>query len=198
MWVIKIGGSLNEDACLPQWLQLAAELGGGRVALVCGGGRFADGVRDSQRHWQFDDLAAHNMAVLAMAQSAYLAQALAPELELADSEPAIRQVLRRGRTAVWLPMAMCRATPDADTHWDVTSDSLALGLARRLNAERLVLVKSCATPPADALPCLDTLSAQGVLDRAFAQRAADAPFPIELLHKAEPQRLRERLLGLSC
>ena len=41
MWVVKIGGSLNNDPVLTQWLELLAQLGGGRVTLVCGGGGFA-------------------------------------------------------------------------------------------------------------------------------------------------------------
>ena len=67
MWVVKIGGSVCADTLLPQWLDLLVKLGGGRVVVVCGGGSFADEVRRVQAHWAFDDLAAHNMAVLAMA-----------------------------------------------------------------------------------------------------------------------------------
>ena len=53
-------------------------------------------------------------------------------------------MLHGGHTAVWLPFEWLRAQPDAHTNWDLTSDSIALDLARRLNAERLVVVKSCA------------------------------------------------------
>ena len=51
--------------------QTLARLGGGRVTLVCGGGAFADVVRQAQGHWGFVDLSAHNMAVLAMLQAAW-------------------------------------------------------------------------------------------------------------------------------
>ena len=67
MWVVKIGGSLNTDPLLPEWLELLVQLGGGRVTLVCGGGAFANEVRRAQARWRFDDLAAHNMAVTSMA-----------------------------------------------------------------------------------------------------------------------------------
>ena len=50
MWVVKLGGSLTGDPLLPQWLALLAQLGGGRVTVVCGGGRFADEVRHAQAH----------------------------------------------------------------------------------------------------------------------------------------------------
>ena len=195
MWVVKIGGSLNTDPLLPGWLDVLAHLGGGRVALVCGGGRFADEARSAQAHWQFNDLAAHNMAVLAMAQSAYMVQALQPALQLASSEAEILRVLHRGRSAVWLPMGLCRDQPDTNTNWDVAGDSIALGLASRLSAERLVVVKSCAI---DHTLSLERQVAAGVLDARFAQLAEGASFPIQLLNRAEVGTLRDRLLGVTA
>ncbi len=193
MWVVKLGGSLSGDALLPQWLDLLAQLGGGRVTVVCGGGRFADEVRHAQARWQFDDLAAHNMAVLAMAQSAYLAQSLSPELQLASNEADIRRVLHAGHAAVWLPLELRQTQADALANWDVTADSIALQLARQLNAERLVVVKSCAI---DAGATLDDLGRSGVLDRRFAAIAAGAAFPINIVHKSQLDAMRSLLIGV--
>jgi len=195
MWVVKLGGSLNQDPLLPQWLQLLSQLGGGRVAVVAGGGQFADAVRQAQQQWRFDDLPAHNMAVLAMAQSAYLMRGLQPELCLAANDNDIRRVLHRGRTALWLPGEALRDQPDPNTNWQTTSDSMALLLARRLNAERLVVVKSCALPAPRGLAAL---AEAGVLDSRFAQLAEGACFPIELVHKADLATVRDALLGLTA
>ena len=192
MWVVKIGGSLNNDPLLPEWLDLLVQLGGGRVTLVCGGGAFADEVRRAQAHWRFDDLAAHNMAVLAMAQSAYMAWGLNPKLQLATSEAEIRKVLHSGHTALWLPNEWLRSEPDRDTNWDNSGDSIALGLARSLNAERLVVVKSCAIEPADGLPALVEA---GILDRRFVGLAEGVAFPIDVIQRAELARMRVLLLG---
>jgi aspartokinase-like uncharacterized kinase len=192
MWVVKIGGSLCTSPLLPEWLKLLCELGGGRVTLVCGGGGFADTVRRAQAHWQFDDLPAHNMAVLAMAQSAYLLHALHPELQLTVTRADIRRVLHRSGTALWLPMELLRQKADPQTNWDATSDSIALDLAMRLHAERLVLIKSCEIDPDLSL---QELSEAGVLDNRFPGLAAGAAFPIELLHKDELERMRALLLG---
>ncbi len=192
MWVVKIGGSLNHDPLLPQWLELLSQLGGGRVTLVCGGGGFADEVRRAQTHWHFDEVAAHNMAVLAMTQSAYMAHALQPSLQLARDKTEIHQVLRGGQAAVWLPYEWLRDRPGPDTSWDTTSDSIALDLARQLNAERMVVVKSCAIDPVASFA---ELSDQGVLDRRFNGIAAGANFPIELIHRAELARMRSMLIG---
>jgi len=192
MWVVKLGGSLNENPLLVQWLELLVQLGGGRVALVCGGGRFADEVRRAQATWRFDDLAAHNMAVLAMAQSGCMARGLNPKLQAARNEAEIRRVLHGGQTALWMPLERMREEPDADTHWDHTSDSIALDLARKLSAERMVVVKSCAIEPGASLAAL---SASGILDGCFAQGAVDAGFPIDVIHCAELARMRSLLLG---
>jgi 5-(aminomethyl)-3-furanmethanol phosphate kinase len=192
MWVVKIGGSLSADPLLPEWLELLARLGGGRVTIVCGGGAFADAVRRAQAHWSFDDVAAHNMAVLAMAQTAYLAHGLSPKLRLAASQAMIRQVLHAGHTALWLPLETMRDAAGDDTSWDVTSDSIALDLARQLNAERLVVVKACKVDPAATL---DDLGAAGILDRRFAASAHTVAFPIDVMMRTELARMRSLLLG---
>ena len=192
MWVVKIGGSLNANPMLPAWLDLLAQCGGGRVTVVCGGGNFADEVRRAQAHWQFGDLSAHNMAVLAMAQTAYLMHALNPALQLARTKLDIRRVLHRGRTALWLPFEMQRDQPDTYTNWDVTSDSIALDLARRLNAERLVVVKSCAIDPKSSTA---QLAETGIVDRRFASLSEGAAFPIDFMHHDEIGRMRALLLG---
>jgi aspartokinase-like uncharacterized kinase len=192
MWVVKIGGSLNTHPMLPAWLDLLAQCGGGRVTVVCGGGGFADEVRRAQAHWQFNDLSAHNMAVLAMAQTAYLVHGLNPALQLTRSKADIRRVLHRGKTALWLPFELQRDLADANTNWEVTSDSIALDLARRLNAERLVVVKSCAIDPKASQA---ELAETGVVDRRFAALSQDAAFPIDIFHHDELGRMRSLLLG---
>lgn len=184
MWVVKLGGSLSEGAQagdtsqLRDWLSMLAQTGAGRVVIVPGGGRFADAVRHAQAQWRFDDLTAHNMAVLAMSQTAHLMCGLHPALRRCDLEDQLIEVLRRGQTAVWSPIELQRESADADTNWDATSDSIALGLAQRLGAARLVVVKSCEVDPTATL---EQLSAAGVIDRRFATRAADGSMPIDVV-----------------
>ncbi len=192
MWVVKLGGSLCADPLLPQWLDLLAKLGGGRVTVVGGGGSLADEVRRIQARWNFDDLSAHNMAVLAMAQTAYQLHAMNPALQLATRQADISRVLHKGQTAVWLPFELQRDQPDARTHWGATSDTIALDLAHQLNAERLIVVKSCAIDPAMSLA---ELGEAGVVDRQFAESASGAAFPIAVIHKAELAHMRALLLG---
>jgi hypothetical protein len=192
MWIVKLGGSLTHDLRLQGWLAMLAELGGGRVTVVPGGGTFADAVRASQRRWRFADLPAHNMAVLAMAQTAHLFHALEPRLALAADEAGIRRTLHAGHPALWVPTMLLRDAPDLLTNWEVTSDSLALWLARLLNAERLVLVKACKVRPGSSLA---QLGADGVVDQRFEPWSREAPFLIEVVEGDEVERVRDALLG---
>jgi aspartokinase-like uncharacterized kinase len=192
MWIVKLGGSLDIDPLLPEWLELLGQLGGGRVTVVSGGGSLADEVRRRQAYWQFDDLSAHNMAVLAMAQVAYQFHGLNPTLRLTTSKTDIRRVLQKGQTALWVPLELQCDKPDANTNWETTSDSIALDLARRLNAERLVMVKSCVI---DRDLSIAQLSEAGIVDRRFVALSVDTSFPIDVLHKSELSRMRALLLG---
>lgn len=183
MRVLKLGGSLLRDPLLPAWLDRIARAG--RCAVVPGGGAFADAARAAQAHWRVDDVAAHNMAVLGMAQFAHLLHGLEPRLALAESTDGLRAHLAAGRAAIWLPLELRREAADALTSWDVTSDSLAAWLALCLGARELVLVKSCAVRAA-ATPA--ELAAAGIVDRAFpayAEACARAGIACRVLDRAE-------------
>ena len=106
--VVKIGGSLDRDPLLRDWLQMLLDAGRGQVVVVAGGGAFADLVRQHQAHWQFDDLAAHNMAVLAMMQSTTMMKALAPGLVLAATPAAAARALRGQHVVLWWPRRWLR------------------------------------------------------------------------------------------
>ncbi len=89
-------------------------------------------------------------------------------------------------------MDWLRDEPGPGTDWDNTSDSIALDRARELNAERMLLVKSCAI---DRAATLDELGAAGIVDRRFRELALGAAFPIDVLERTDLERARELLLG---
>jgi 5-(aminomethyl)-3-furanmethanol phosphate kinase len=189
-WVLKLGGSLQHDDRLPQWLAFAAHALAGRAVVVAGGGRYADAVRAEQRTHGFGDLEAHNRAVGAMARMAAHYHRIEPRLALAAHAPAIREQLDAGRSALWTAQDALRDSADDTTTWDVTSDSLALLLARRLGAARVVVVKSCAV---DAAASWADLSRAGVLDARFAALAHDAAPAIHVVARDELGRVRSLL-----
>lgn len=188
--ILKLGGSLMRSPRLPGWLDLAAETGRGNMVIVPGGGLFADASRVAQAHWRLNDLSAHNMAVLGMAQLGAMMHGLCPQLATAGNEAEIRARLADGRSVIWQPLDLLRSAPDELTSWDVTSDSLALWLARRLDAKETIIVKSCPIPqPADDW---QVLSQRGIVDRAFPHFAATAG-AISIVEQGSLERIQASL-----
>ncbi|WP_245930562.1 uridylate kinase [Methylobacterium radiodurans] len=75
-----------------------------------------------------------------------------------------------GRAAlVWNPSSLRAGHPDIPETWDVTSDSLALWLARDVGAAACILVKSAAPPPGTG-PA--DWARHGLVDAAFPTFAA--------------------------
>jgi len=142
MWVIKLGGSLLSSGSLQEWLSIIVEHGAGKLVIVPGGGIFADQVREAQQKWKFDDKAAHQMALLAMEQYAYLLKSYAQNLGLVDSIEGVEKAISQNQVPVWLPSKMINTGQDISANWNTTSDSLALCLAEQLNAEHVMLIKS--------------------------------------------------------
>jgi aspartokinase-like uncharacterized kinase len=164
--VVKLGGSLAAAAQLPRLLDELARLPG--LVIAPGGGPFADAVRRAQKERGFDDAAAHDMALLAMAQFGRMLAAQAG-FRAARGAGRIAAALARDPShppLVWLPDPATDA-PDVERSWRITGDSLALWLAHRLGARRLVLLKSCPIPTTD----LQTLAAAGIVDEVFPEMA---------------------------
>src|SRR5262249_51042050 len=164
--VLKLGGSHAFAQHLRDWLAAIAR-GAGHVVVVPGGGPFADAVRAAQAKMEFDEAAAHHMALLAMEQYGRALAGLEPHFRPAETVAAIRRLLRDGKVPVWAPTRMVLAARDIPRSWEVTSDSLALWLARQLGGARVVLVKHVehGTDPirvADLVGC-------GTVDPAFTR-----------------------------
>jgi dihydroneopterin aldolase len=162
--VVKLGGSYAFSPVLGDWLEMVAR-NAGHLVLVPGGGPFADAVREAQPQMGFDDAAAHHMALLAMEQYGRALMSLNDALALAPSLAAIRRLLSARKIPVWAPTGMVLGRADIPSSWDVTSDSLAAWLARKLRARRLLLIKQI-DPPADSIAA-DDLVRRGIVDRAF-------------------------------
>jgi 5-(aminomethyl)-3-furanmethanol phosphate kinase len=175
--VVKIGGSLADT---PDRLRKVLEVIAGAampaspIVVVPGGGPFADTVRTAQINHGFDDDAAHAMAMLAMAQYGLMLGALAGSaVQPAWGVNQVVRALEDGSSCglVWLPQPAQDASELARS-WNITSDSLALWLAARLGAKRLVLLKSCPEP---ASGDQRLLAKAGILDAAFPELAQRWP-----------------------
>jgi dihydroneopterin aldolase len=187
--VVKLGGSHAIGPHLKDWLAaIAAEAGS--IAIVPGGGPFADAVRAAQISMGFDDPAAHAMAMMAMAQFGCALQSLNPALRLAASRAAILRALKDGKVPIWSPEPMTRAAALPES-WDLTSDSLAAWLAGALGAGRLLLVKHgrFENETVDA----HDLVARGVVDPLFPSYLRESGVRAWLAAPTDSGRLAEGL-----
>jgi 5-(aminomethyl)-3-furanmethanol phosphate kinase len=166
--VIKIGGSLCGSQRLDRLFETLAGVDQPRLVVVAGGGLFADAVRQVQSLMPFDDHLAHRLALDAMTHLAEIFAARHPRLVLVASASAIAAAHDQGQIPIWHPGELRAGHPDIAESWTVTSDSLALWLATRLKADRLVLVKSVDAPGGSTPACL---SSAGVVDMAFPEYA---------------------------
>jgi 5-(aminomethyl)-3-furanmethanol phosphate kinase len=187
--IIKLGGSHATGPYLKDWLTaIAAEAGS--IAIVPGGGPFADAVRTAQASIGYDDRAAHAMAMMAMAQFGCALRSLNPALTLAASRSAILRAIKDGKVPVWSPEPMARAAALPET-WDLTSDSLAAWLAGALGAGRLLLVKH-GRFEGTTLDAHD-LVARGVVDPLFPRYLKESGAQAWLAGPADSARLAEGL-----
>ena len=127
------------------------------------------------------------MAILAMEQTAYLLCALEPRLRRLVDAGARQSPKAPRRAEVWFPAASLLGDETIPRSWDVTSDSLAAILARRLRAQGLLLVKSA---PLDGIRCgVLELQAAGLVDGAFDRFGADCGCPVWLLGRESSANL---------
>lgn len=192
--VVKIGGSLTRAGPPVALLRQLAERQG--IIVVPGGGAFADAVRGAQPALGLTDSAAHRMALLAMEQMAHAMADLAPALRPAQTLAALGAAAEQG-TALWFPAALTIGNAEIRESWDVTSDSLALWLATRLAAPRLLLVKApgAAVPAASGTLAqqVSAWTAAGLVDAAFATLASRFAGDIVLVPADDADRLAAAL-----
>lgn len=165
MRVVKLGGSLLGNDSLNACLKKLANNPTSSL-IVPGGGVFAEQVRLAQLQWQFNDVAAHHMAILAMQQMALLINALQPAWPLVQTWADLHSWPAQNRTGVWFPDIMILNQQAIPASWKVTSDSLAAWLADVTGAEKLVLVKAA---PVLTSATLADYSRQGIVDAAFLE-----------------------------
>ena len=165
--VLKIGGSLARSDAAARMMRALTARKVSKLLIVPGGGEFADSVRAAQSRHGLSERAAHHMALLAMHIMAVALADFAPGFVLAENGLQFDAVWRDGKTPVWLPAPMVLAAPDIAASWDVTSDSLAAWVAGKVDAARLLLVKSCALPARS--DSAQALVDAGIVDACFAR-----------------------------
>jgi aspartokinase-like uncharacterized kinase len=140
--VIKVGGSLLSH---PKKLRvLCRELSGvskkHKLIVVPGGGEFADVVRVLDKRFSLSNSTSHMMAVLAMDQYGLMLSNLIPNSHAINKIEEVNCFLDKEKVPIFLPSNLFLSEDPLENSWDVTSDSIAVYLAHRMQVHKVLLV----------------------------------------------------------
>lgn len=177
-----MGGSIMRSAELDDWLSTIHSLSASaNIIIVPGGGEFADKVREMQYSLGFDDLTAHRLAILAMTQYGYLLASINQNFLIVEGHELLSKSLNKGTPLLWLPTELLKGTSKISASWDYTSDSIALWLATKLSADRLILVKAKVLE--HGKKSVEKCIENGTLDTGFQRHMNEFHGKISLVNK---------------
>ena len=176
--VIKVGGSLLAAPQLPcsltRWL---ADQGTAENLVLVGGGDLVDAVRRLDRIRPGDPVDTHWLCIELMETTRRIFANWFDWKSLTSPEGLLQQV-RSGFPSEHPTVVSVQAFYDRDTDiqvpldWRTTSDTIAAILAITVNADELVLLKSCEIDRGHDLPAL---SDAGIIDDAMSMLADKIP-----------------------
>ncbi len=159
--IVKVGGSLFGDPGRLRGVLRMLSHAGVPLVIVPGGGPFADAVRSAQSALRFSEPCAHDLAMLAMRQTAGVFAGLQAGLTVAETLSDAGEILADGRIPVLVPRLELNEDASFPKTWEATSDAIACWVGARLRAGRIVFVKS-RVAPAGLVP--EDLAQAGVID----------------------------------
>jgi aspartokinase-like uncharacterized kinase len=139
--VVKVGGSL---AVYPENLRalcikLCEASRKHKIIVVPGGGEFADVVRCLDKRFSLSCVVTHRMAILGIDQYGLLLSDLIPNSITVNSLREIKYLDSR-RLPIFLPSNLMFSQDPLENSWNATSDSIAVYIANRLQAHKVLLV----------------------------------------------------------
>lgn len=140
--VLKIGGSIaSEPKKLRLLMAKLAELSKAMALVVVpGGGDFADTVRKLDKKFSLDRQVSHRMAILAMDQYGLLLSDLSADSAVVNSFEEAKTAASSCKLPIFLPSKIMFKEDPLENSWEVTSDSIALYIAYKLQAEKVLFV----------------------------------------------------------
>ena len=141
-WVIKLGGSLFPDNAI-KLCEAIKDLNNSipipiKILIVCGGGIFANKIRDYDKNLQFSNTANHKSAILCMDIIGTLLADKVDGFEAVKSIENAKIVIDQGRIPVFIPSDIMECQDPLEHSWRVSSDSISLYLSNLLKAKLLI------------------------------------------------------------
>ncbi len=142
--LFKIGGKILENSnniksTFSQLTQLYEEKILQKIIIIPGGGSFANFVRSLDEDLQIGDDLAHWIAIYSMNYNGIILNRKYPNLESIDKLKTFQDA--KQMFCIFLPYTYLRKNDTLPHSWDVTSDSIALYFAYKLQLNRCFLIK---------------------------------------------------------
>lgn len=179
MWVVKLGGSLFPE----EIIKFCNAMIGKRVLLICGGGEFANKIREYNEKMHFSDTANHKTAVMCMDIIGMLIADKVDNLKAVYSLEKANKVLEEGNVPVLLPSKLMEYQDPLEHSWKVTSDSIAIYISWLLESKILIVTNVDGiydiNPSLDGANLIKNISAEKLL--TFGETSVDENLPHLLL-----------------
>lgn len=161
MWIIKLGGSWQANPRLNDLLNNLSKFKNVSITLIVGGGMFAETIRKSQKILNFSDELGHYLALLATENFARVISELNNSFALSVN---LNKLTSNKKIKIWLPSKQLKDDKSFLKDWESTSDSVAVWLSKKINAEGVIFIKSVAFKKNLKLKA-KILQKKGILDK---------------------------------
>ena len=128
-WIVKIGGSLFPEDAIKLCEAIIASNDSlespNKIVFICGGGIFANKIRNYNQEMHFSDTANHNSAIMCMDIIGTLLADKVKGLESVKSIDMVEAILEQGKLPLLNPSSIIESHDALEHSWKVTSDSIA-------------------------------------------------------------------------
>jgi aspartokinase-like uncharacterized kinase len=140
--VVKVGGSLSlyPEKLRTLCLKISEISKEQKLIVVPGGGEFADVVRCLDKSFHLSRSTSHGMAILGMDQYGMLLSDLMPGSITTHKLEEINNYFYLNKLPIFLPSHLLLREDSLENSWAVTSDSIAVYIASRLQVTKVLLV----------------------------------------------------------
>ncbi|MGZ7107351.1 MAG: amino acid kinase family protein [Methanobacterium sp.] len=178
-WIVKLGGSLfPEDA-----IKFCKTLVGKNVIVICGGGEFANKIRDYDDKMDFSITSTHKTAILCMDIMGMLVADKVDDARAVYSLEKAKKVLEEGKLPVLLPSKIFEYLDPLEHSWKITSDSISVYISWLLESKILIVTNVDGiydiNPSLDGANLIKNISAKKLL--TFGETSVDENLPHLLL-----------------
>lgn len=136
-WVVKVGGSLFPENSV-KLVEAISESTEKEVMIVCGGGSFANHIRDYNNQMNFSATANHESAIMCMDIVGRLLADKISDAEAVFDLNSAKALAKENKIPILLPSRLMHYLDPLEHSWNVTSDSISCYIAQILQAKLLI------------------------------------------------------------